>query len=675
MRGVFRFRGRNKQDQDEGGVILSGQQHELLSAESGLLDRLTAVLKAFPATEEDNDALAQASQQLGDLFLLVIVGEFNAGKSAFINALIGAEVMPEGVTPTTSVINLLRFGETPSEAMLPDGVIQRTYPADFLEEITIVDTPGTNAIIREHEALTQRFVPRSDLVLFVTSADRPFTESEREFMAQIRQWGKKVVVILNKVDLLRDDASREQVVTFVREGIERLLGFTPEIFPVSALLAQQAKSVADRNPEERDRLWTQSRFEALERYVIETLDEEGRIRLKLLNPLGIAEHLTDRYLKATTDRLVVLGDDLVTIDNIERQLALYQEDMRRQFAYHLTRIENIIHRMNARGDEFFEDTIRIGRIFDLLKPERIREEFERKVVGDTERAIDTSIDELIDWMVEQDLRVWEAVNEYIDRRRLNKYADELIGEVGGQFRYDRRSMLESVSKRAQEEVDRYDADAHAHELSLSVRNAVAAVAVAEAGAVGLGALVVAAASTVAVDVTGILAASVLAGIGLFVLPAKRRQARADFHVRSAELEERLISVMRDQFEHELNRSVSRIQDAISPYTRFVRSSQEKLEQMELDLRSIREDLRTLRHRIGPNPDLPSGPTTPGPLAVGTPNGDRADGGAPSIDLVARRVAGAGTTADPERLDVGDGPADEVERPAWPPSRGAGNDRE
>ncbi len=604
MRGVFRFRGKDE-DRSGEGVILSRQQQDLLATETGILQRLTATLDAFPATEQDRNELAQAARSLNELFLLVIVGEFNAGKSAFINALIGNPVMPEGAIPTTSVINLLRYGAEPSETMLPDGVIQRTWPATFLEEITVVDTPGTNAIIREHEALTQKFVPRSDLVLFVTSADRPFTESEREFMAQIREWGKKIVIILNKIDLLRDEASKEQVVEFVRESIDRLLGFDPEIFPVSALLAQQAKEMGDRNPTERDRLWTASNFEALENYIITTLDEEGRIRLKLLNPLGIAEHLTERYLQATGDRLAVLADDLVTIENIERQLELYQDDMRRQFAYHLTRIENIIHRMNARGDEFFEDTIRIGRIFDLLKPERVRDEFERRVVGDTEKAIDQSVDELIDWMVEQDLRVWEAVNEYIDRRRLNKYADELIGEVGGQFRYDRRSMLESVSKRAQEEVDRYDADGHARDISLSVRNAVAGVAVAEAGAVGLGALIVAAASTAAVDVTGILAAGVLAGLGLFILPNKRRTARNEFHERSAELEQRLIQVMRDQFEHELARSVGRIQDAIAPYTRFVRSSQAQLSEINEQLTGIDADLRTLRHQIGTDPALPA----------------------------------------------------------------------
>ncbi|MFL5758999.1 MAG: dynamin family protein [Thermomicrobiales bacterium] len=605
VREVFRLRRRGRGD---GGAILTDQQHDLQAEELALLERLAEILDDYPATEEDKNSIADAAEHLTSLFLLVIVGEFNSGKSAFVNALIGGQVMPEGVTPTTSVINLLRYGETQGEGMLPEGIIERTYPADFLEDITVVDTPGTNAIIREHEELTERFVPRSDLVLFVTSADRPFTESEREFMAAIREWGKKIVIIINKIDLLRQDADVAQVVTFVQENIARLLDFVPEVFPVSSLFAQQAKTLGERNPSERDRLWKKSRFDALERYVFETLDEEGRIRLKLLSPLGIAEHLTDRYLKATSDRLTVLRDDLATIENIERQLALYQEDMRRQFAYHLTRIENIIAKMTARGDEFFEETIRLGRIFDLLNSDKIRGQFERTVVSDTEDRIDSTINELIDWMVEQDLRTWQAVNEYIDRRRLSKYEDEMIGEVGGTFRYDRRALLESVSKRAQEEVDRYDPEQSAHDLSLSVRSAVAQVAVAEAGAVGLGAIIVAAASTVAVDVTGILAASLVAGLGLFILPRKRKQSRNEFRRRSEELEQRLVGVMSEQFEHELARSVHRIREAIAPYTRFVRTEQEKLTRMDMDLSAVRSDLRTMRHRIG-EPDKIAPPTT------------------------------------------------------------------
>src|ERR687895_1627517 len=252
-RRVFQLPGRARRNGQGpvAGALLTGQEQQLIQDELALLERLSETLASYPGTDEDRDAVRQAIEQLTSLFLLVVVGEFNAGKSAFINALVGAEVMPEGVTPTTSVINLLRFGPEPAVTMQADGVIVREYPAEFLDDITIVDTPGTNAIIREHEQLTQQFVPRSDMVLFVTSADRPFTESERAFMESIRDWGKKIVVVINKVDLLRDEAAVAQVTEFVGENIERLLGFSPDLFPVSSLLAQQAKALGERNPEER----------------------------------------------------------------------------------------------------------------------------------------------------------------------------------------------------------------------------------------------------------------------------------------------------------------------------------------------------------------------------------------------------------------------------------------
>ena len=153
---------------------LTATQEDLIQEEILLLNQLLVAIGGFPVTEEDRESIEEAAENLTSLFLLVIVGEFNAGKSAFINALIGAPVMPEGVTPTTSVINLLRFGEQAREQMQSNGIIERYYPAPFLNDITVVDTPGTNAIIREHEALTKKFVPRADIVLFVTSADRPY---------------------------------------------------------------------------------------------------------------------------------------------------------------------------------------------------------------------------------------------------------------------------------------------------------------------------------------------------------------------------------------------------------------------------------------------------------------------------------------------------------------------
>ena len=221
--------------------ILSPAQDELLREERKVLSRLKASLVRFEAAAEHQAALDKSIEQLDELFLLVIVGEFNSGKSAFINALVGAQVAQEGVTPTTAQINVLQYGETATRQVSDAALHVITAPAPILRDIHIVDTPGTNAIIREHEAITADFVPRSDLVLFVTSADRPFTETERAFLEQVRGWGKKVVIVINKIDIL-DAAQVEEVRAFVAENARALLGFNPEIFPVSARLALKAQA-------------------------------------------------------------------------------------------------------------------------------------------------------------------------------------------------------------------------------------------------------------------------------------------------------------------------------------------------------------------------------------------------------------------------------------------------
>lgn len=571
--------------------ILSERQRGLVAEERAVLDRLLDRMTDFGAAPEELGLLRRAVRGLDELFLLVIVGEFNSGKSAFINALLGDPVMPEGVTPTTAMINLLRFGPTHGTQVTTDGIVEHAYPARFLRDISVVDTPGTNAIIREHEAISQSFVPRSDLILFVTSADRPFSESERAFMQAIREWGKKIIIVLNKVDLL-DETGLAEVTRFIGENAARLLGFSPEIFPVSAKLAQRAK-VLDPGPG-RDDLWARSRFAPLERYVFETLDEQNRLRLKLLNPLGVAEKLTERYYALTQERMTLLAEDSKTIDTIEGQLGVYRADMERDFALYITKIEKIILAMNERGAAFFDETLRIGRTIDLLNADKIRAEFARSVTQDTEAEIEATVHELIDWLIERDLKTWTGVNEYVARRQLTKYNDAVIGEVGRGFDYDRRALLSSVGRKAQDVVAGYDPAREARQLSESVRGAVVSTGLAEVGAVGLGALVVAAASTVAVDITGILAASLVALLGFGILPAKRRRAQAQFRERSDALRERLIGTLRQQFAGELDRSIARIREAVAPYTRFVRAERDKTAALHEELTDTAAKLRRLR---------------------------------------------------------------------------------
>lgn len=566
--------------------MLSRHDEELRARALALLTRAETISRALPdadRAEEDARLLRQARMQLEALFLLVVVGEFNSGKSAVINALVGEPVMPEGVTPTTSMIHLLVEGEPGEDETTPDGVIIHRHPAPFLREINIVDTPGTNAIIREHEVISQRFVPRSDLVLFVTSADRPFSESERAFLEEIRRWGKKIVVVLNKIDLFDDDAQLAEVVQFIAGNAQRLLGIEPLIFPVSARWADQ------NDP--------RSRFDALRAYIMETLDERERIRLKLLNPLGVAERLLSRDGTVVDDRLALLERDVATIERIEAYLTGHEAEVRREFSAYITRVENIVHRLNERADRFFDEYVRIGRVFDLVRSESTRAAFERDVVADTERQIDTTVSELIDWMVSQDLRAWQVVTETLDRQALERYREDMVGQVGTHFAADRQALILQVAREAESVVDRYDQHAQAALLAGNVRSAIAQTALAGAGAVSLGAIVVALATTAAADVTGILAAATVAGLSLFILPARKRAARNELRRRSAELERQLGDVLTDGFDAELVRSLRRIRDAIAPYTRFVGAERTRLTALRADIDAALAEARDLRSAV------------------------------------------------------------------------------
>jgi small GTP-binding protein len=583
---------------DEGRLavrVLDGRQEALVERERALLGRLADFLVGFGAPGEDVEISRRALSDLEELFLLVIVGEFNSGKSAFVNALLGAEVSKEGVTPTTDTITLLRYAEEPEERERRDGVLERGHPNEFLREVAIVDTPGTNAIIRHHEELSRGFVPRSDLVIFVTSADRPLTESERGYLELVRDWGKKIVLVVNKADLLGEDGKVEQVRRFVEEGLRSALGLSPPVFFVSSLLARRGKDATSAM--ERDALLGVSGFADLEAFVHDLLDEEGRVRLKLQSPLGPVEELARRYRGAVEERLNLLEDDFRTSENVEAQLALYAEDMGRDFEARLAEIENIVLKMGERGDEWLEENIRLMNVRELFREEKVRRRFEREVVADTEGLIDGRVDELVDWMVERNYRQWRTIVEYVERRRKARYDEEMIGEVRDHFEHDRGKLLRSVGASAQDVVGGYDRERESELLANSIQAAVARTAAIEAGALGIGAVVVALATTRFLDATGVIAAAIIAGYGLFVLPNRRRKARLDFGEKTDALRRRLGEVLRRQFESEIGRSVEGMREAIAPYTRFVRTEHARMTRASEELAEIDAEVDALKREI------------------------------------------------------------------------------
>ena len=570
--------------------ILSHEQEQVLKRERNFLNDLRVKLADFGASKPSLDTLGQSIAQLDDLFLLVLVGEFNAGKSAVINALLGEKLLKEGVTPTTSQINILRYGEEQARKVVAENQEVILLPVDLLTEVSIVDTPGTNAIVRYHEELTRHFVPRADLVLFITSVDRPFTESERTFMQHIRDWGKKVVIVINKLDIFEDEEELRQVEDYVRQNARDLLGISPEVFTVSARLALRAKKGEPH-------LWEESQFNHLEDYIQNTLDQKSQIKLKLLNPLGVSTHLVEDLKESAKEQQQILEEDLTLLRNVDHQQAIYAQDKKKEFKLRMAEIENIFFEMEQRGDAFFEDRFRLARVMDLIKKNRMQTDFEDEVVAGVPQRVEGKVNDLIDWLVESDLRQWKAVTDYLSNRKL-EHKDRIIGSgIGSDFVYDRDRLLEAIGREAERVVDTYDKDHETEKIAMDAQNAVAASLAVEIGAVGLGAIITALATTMAADVTGILTAGVVALLGFFIIPTSRRKAKNELHDRLAELRKNLLSTLSVEFEKEMKRSLERIEDAIAPYSRFVRAESTQTEEIINELSLAKMEIDQLRAEI------------------------------------------------------------------------------
>jgi hypothetical protein len=186
--------------------------------------------------------------------------------------------------------------------------------------------------------------------------------------------------------------------------------------------------------------------------------------------------------------------------------------------------------------------------------------------------------------------------EYLNRR-ISQHQDRIVGQVGGEFDYNRQALLLSVGQAARETVSSYDKEAEAKNLAESVQVAVAQTAIVEVGAIGLGTLLVKVLATTLADVTGVLAATTLAAVGLYLIPHRRQRAKLDLQARIADLRSRLAQAISAEFEKELARSLQRIREAIRPYTRFVETQQQSIGETENELAGLQRSLRELARQV------------------------------------------------------------------------------
>ena len=588
--------------------VLTRQQGELIALERRLVLRVRDVLAQADGARADVERLAALINEMDELFLLVVVGEYNSGKSTFINALLGDEVFAMGDLPTTRSISILRYGKAGPPESIGEHLQLYHYPLDVLHDLDIVDTPGTNSIERMEEEITRGFVPRADLILFVTSVLQPLTASELDFLTHIREWGKKVVFVVNGIDRRNSDEQLDRVREYLtREVTARLGASTPSLYFISALQSLRAKMGArpGTSGESSARSTAASQvsdplneYLALERYVLETLRETERVRLKLLTPLGVVRHVLKGNVSAMASRLLVVDEDANVLRSIREQLLAYSAEMRSDSERYLIEMRNVLYELERRGRSWFERTIRIGNAFLLRNKDAVENRFRAEVVQDTPQAIEAVVHRMVDWTVQRNLKLWRSVFAELDAHTARLRDSGALAPSGDtEFQYNREELFSRLREPVERRLDEFDTEREAREIVTSVKEAVMSAFGVNVLAIGLGGIFLAVFTTAALDFTGVLTATLFAIAGWLIIPARRRHLIHDFETKISTLNDDLAALLRTTFEEQLTRYERQLLEVLAPYERFLDTERKKLDTGLTALREAEREVSALEHRV------------------------------------------------------------------------------
>ena len=286
---------------------------------------------------------------LNEPFLFVVVGEVKSGKSSFINALLGEDICPVDPAPCTDVIQEIVYAEQPYEDTIRPFLKKIGRPLTILQTIAIVDTPGTNTVIENHQEITRNFIPNSDLVLMVFQAKNPYTQSAWDLLDYIREdWRKRTIFILQQADLARPDEIATNMASVRDLALQKGIA-APTIFATSA--ARELQQMPD------------SGFEDVRQFIRQTVTGGRHYRLKLESILETADQVLAQVDQALVQRREQHRADRAVVDTIHTRL----ESGHQQSAYEL---RSLIQRLGAAYDaasrravERFDEGLAVSKLF------------------------------------------------------------------------------------------------------------------------------------------------------------------------------------------------------------------------------------------------------------------------------------------------------------------------
>ncbi len=581
------------------------EQFELLSK---LLDTLGRV-DDFPEAqlEQVRDAVFHADHP----FLLTLVGPFSSGKSSVINALLGEIVLEVGPVPTTDHIAILRYGPTVQKTRTGD-ISTVFYPAELLERLSLVDTPGLESVFKEHDDLTQRFLHRADIVLLVMIATQVLTAGNLEFMQHLKEYGKRLIIVVNQTDLLepQDQATVED---FVREQSRIHLGIEPIVWLVSSKLAMTAFETTPRD----EIIWDESGFADIEEYLDETLDDAERVRQKLETPLQVAQNASHEALKHLREAQAALSEHKKTVDNIEVQILASEKERQKIVEKSFTDIDRewqatvengskaiseLFHLSRAVGQvgAGFGEIIALGALIRRFRKQTTGEEaFTRHEVRESLQRAATAAERLGPAIEGRDLEDLDHLVDYTRdqmRRLPDTLQQKVIGKVQSPLNYDRKSLRnirgeldELVKKASVFETNRLDR---------ALRSTIVLIAFWELLVILLAVLVATGQfNATGGTATGIILIMVLAVVGLLFLPIRGRILQVTYENRMNDIRDRYKIILERAAKEQLAYGTQLRRDSVSPFTRLISTQTEITDELKQELEIHERAITRLQHSL------------------------------------------------------------------------------
>jgi len=463
-----------------------------------------------------------------------------------------------------------------------------TYPLEALKDLTIVDTPGTNSIIAEHQLITEGFIHRSELVLFVTSADHPFTESERVFLQLLKgKWDRKLLFVLNKIDLKTEEEQNE-ILTFIEKNFYRLFGFEPKVISMSTKDAFLARTTGDAE------LLQKSNIEKIEQFIFEKMDYDTKMDLKILSPLKYLVNVFDGLNDVLSEKVSHCNSEIKSVEMFEKRLSNKRQDMTEYINKYKTETQSVFARLKEKVDNFLNYYVNIRAIITMkFAREKFDNKFKREVFGvaNPRTELERIINDAIDYVDRNNDVLWDMAHDYIEseialQRKTN---DDSLVRKDRHFTSrgsDKHINIREYAKQFQE----LDGELEGAKVYRVVQSGFINFVILEGLAIGI---VIGLSTFFIPNTLGIIVASILAGIGFSIFPLKRKKYRNEFMQRVDAISERFNNMMLFEFEKMIDRVLEDIGNRISSYRDTRWSEREEVNRQITDLKVLSERTKDL----------------------------------------------------------------------------------